>query len=49
MNVCVYICSVCNNEIHRNTNTSISILQKGLELFGLGIILDGYKLKNLLS
>lgn len=35
----------CGNIIHRDTNASINILERGLKSFGLGISLEDYKLK----
>lgn len=43
----MYICNNCGNTIHRDTNTSINILNRGLKSFGLGISLLDYKQKAL--
>ena len=41
----IYTCESCGNQIHRDINASINILERGLKSFGLGISLLDYKQK----
>ncbi|ENT9674359.1 zinc ribbon domain-containing protein [Campylobacter coli] len=39
----IYICKECGNEMHRDINASINILNRALESFELGINSLDYK------
>lgn len=41
----IYICDHCGKQMHRDTNASINILERGLKSFGLGISLLDSKQK----
>lgn len=41
----IYTCEICGNIIHRDTNASVNILERGLQSFGLGISLLDSKQK----
>lgn len=41
----IYTCEICGNIIHRDTNASMNILERGLQSFGLGISLLDSKQK----